>query len=131
MRRGATPRMAECLKAIRKLTVDGVPPSYEQLRIALGLASKSGIHRLVGQLRERGLIEHERGAGRSIALIEEDLLPERLARLTSEQLRIGAAHIAGILAHREGDQPTGAAFQRIADRITHQPREVQPPKAEL
>ena len=33
-----------------------VPPSFDEMRNALGLASKSGIHRLVSGLEERGYI---------------------------------------------------------------------------
>ena len=33
-----------------------VPPSFDEMRDALGLASKSGIHRLVSGLEERGYI---------------------------------------------------------------------------
>lgn len=34
----------------------GVPPSFEEMRAALGLKSKSGIHRLITGLQERGYI---------------------------------------------------------------------------
>ena len=34
----------------------GVPPSYDEMKDALGLASKSGIHRLISALEERGFI---------------------------------------------------------------------------
>ena len=33
-----------------------VPPSFDEMRDALGLASKSGVHRLVSGLEERGYI---------------------------------------------------------------------------
>ncbi|MCR5876952.1 hypothetical protein [Phenylobacterium sp. J367] len=43
---------------------------------------------------------------------------------SSEELREMAAHIAGILAHRDGDggAQTASAYQRIADRLTGKPR---------
>ena len=38
------------------LSINDVPPSFDEMRDALGLASKSGIHRLVSGLEERGYI---------------------------------------------------------------------------
>lgn len=35
----------------------GVPPSFEEMKEALGLKSKSGIHRLISGLEERGFIQ--------------------------------------------------------------------------
>lgn len=39
------------------LSEDDVPPSFEEMKDALGLKSKSGIHRLISGLEERGYIE--------------------------------------------------------------------------
>ncbi len=39
------------------LSEDDVPPSFEEMKNALGLKSKSGIHRLISGLEERGYIE--------------------------------------------------------------------------
>ncbi|MCB9980880.1 MAG: transcriptional repressor LexA [Rhodospirillales bacterium] len=41
----------------QRLSVDDVPPSFEEMKDALGLKSKSGIHRLISGLEERGYIE--------------------------------------------------------------------------
>lgn len=35
----------------------GVPPSFEEMKEAMGLKSKSGIHRLINSLEERGFLE--------------------------------------------------------------------------
>lgn len=40
-----------------KMSVDDIPPSFEEMKDALGLKSKSGIHRLISALVERGYIE--------------------------------------------------------------------------
>ena len=40
-----------------RLQADDVPPSFEEMKDALGLRSKSGIHRLISGLEERGYIE--------------------------------------------------------------------------
>lgn len=39
-----------------RLTEDGVSPSFDEMKDALGLRSKSGIHRLISGLEERGFI---------------------------------------------------------------------------
>lgn len=51
-----TPRQRQCIALIRELTVEGVPPTFEALREAMGLKSKSGVHRIVTSLRERGVL---------------------------------------------------------------------------
>ncbi|PCJ99734.1 MAG: repressor LexA [Zetaproteobacteria bacterium] len=40
-----------------KMSKDDIPPSFEEMKNALGLKSKSGIHRLISALVERGYIE--------------------------------------------------------------------------
>ncbi len=40
-----------------KMLQDDIPPSFEEMKNALGLKSKSGIHRLISALVERGYIE--------------------------------------------------------------------------
>ena len=40
-----------------RLNIDGVSPSFEEMKSFLGLRSKSGVHRLVKALEERGFIE--------------------------------------------------------------------------
>ena len=39
-----------------RMARDGVPPSFDEMKLALDLRSKSGIHRLVTALEERGFI---------------------------------------------------------------------------
>ena len=51
----------ECIES------DGVAPSYEEICSALFLKSKSGIHRIVKSLEERGFIERLENKARAIA----------------------------------------------------------------
>lgn len=117
--RGLTADQSRCLASIRRLTKDGVAPSYRELQADLGLSSPSKISRLVQCLVERGAITRVRGAARSIAAVEAPT-PADLKRLDSKTLRALAAHIAGILAHRDKNAPE--VFHRIADRLEHKPR---------
>ena len=47
-----------------------VPPSFDEMRDALGLASKSGIHRLVSGLEERGHIRRLANRARAIEILK-------------------------------------------------------------
>ena len=52
---------------IKRIEQDGVSPSYEEICLELNLKSKSGIHRIVKALEERGYIKHLENKARSIA----------------------------------------------------------------
>lgn len=53
-----TKKQRELLLFINKrMNEEGVAPSFEEMKEALGLKSKSGIHRLISALVERGFIE--------------------------------------------------------------------------
>ena len=52
---------------IIRIEQDGVSPSYEEICLELNLKSKSGIHRIVKALEERGYIEHLENKARAIA----------------------------------------------------------------
>ncbi|MEL6204954.1 MAG: transcriptional repressor LexA [Pseudomonadota bacterium] len=54
---------------------DGVPPSFDEMRDALDLRSKSGIHRLITALEERGFIRRLAHRARAIEIVK---LPEAL-----------------------------------------------------
>jgi repressor LexA len=47
-----------------------VPPSFDEMRDALGLASKSGVHRLVSALEERGYIRRLANRARAIEILK-------------------------------------------------------------
>ena len=53
-----------------------VTPSYDEMRDALGLASKSGIHRLVSGLEERGYIRRLANRARAIEVIRSNNLKQ-------------------------------------------------------
>lgn len=78
-----TPKQRACLDAIVRLTKNGVPPSYDELRVELRLKSKSGVHRFVQGLKDRGLIAHLPGRARSLSVASteaESIDFDRLAR---------------------------------------------------
>lgn len=63
-----------------RLQEDGVSPSFDEMRDALGLKSKSGIHRLISALEERGFIRRLPHRARALEVMR---LPES-ASLGSE-----------------------------------------------
>jgi repressor LexA len=56
---------------------DGVAPSYEEMKNELGLASKSGVHRLMNALEERGMIQRLPYRARAIKIMDEASLVRR------------------------------------------------------
>lgn len=67
----------------------GISPSFDEMAVAVGIRSKSGIHRLIGGLEQRGNIRRVAGqartirvlaAGHEVTLKDLDSLVYRLAR---------------------------------------------------
>src|SRR6056300_264329 len=71
-----TRKQLDLLDFINKRMVrDGVPPSFDEMKEALDLRSKSGIHRLITALEERGFIRRLAHRARAIEIVK---LPESL-----------------------------------------------------
>jgi repressor LexA len=68
-----------------RLQATGVPPSFDEMKDALELQSKSGVHRLIIALEERGFIRRLPHRARAIEIIK---LPEAMAE-TGAQRRGG------------------------------------------
>ncbi len=60
----------------QRLAESGVSPSFEEMKLALGLRSKSGIHRLISGLQERGFIKRLPHRARALEVVK---LPEQTA----------------------------------------------------
>ena len=111
-----TRKQFELLRFIHeRLTESGVPPSFDEMKDALDLRSKSGIHRLITALEERGFIRRLANRARAIEVIK---LPEfgrprhqrrPLARLHPERDRGRPRPRAG---GRRGRQPKSTACAR-------------------
>lgn len=71
-----TKKQLELLEFIQKrVKRDGVPPSFDEMKLALDLRSKSGIHRLITALEERGFIRRLAHKARALEIVK---LPESL-----------------------------------------------------
>jgi repressor LexA len=72
-----TKKQSELLRFINeRLKETGVPPSFDEMKDALDLRSKSGIHRLIMALEERGFIRRLPNRARALEVLR---LPESTA----------------------------------------------------
>ncbi|HZK88918.1 MAG TPA: transcriptional repressor LexA [Stellaceae bacterium] len=76
----------------QRLTATGVSPSFDEMKDALKLRSKSGIHRLISGLEERGFIRRLAHRARALEVIK---LPEDSAAAGSEKTRFSPTVIRG------------------------------------
>jgi repressor LexA len=66
-----TRKQYELLRFIHeRLKESGIPPSFDEMKEALDLRSKSGIHRLITALEERGFIRRLPNRARAIEVIK-------------------------------------------------------------
>jgi repressor LexA len=57
-----------------RLAETGISPSFEEMKDALDLASKSGVHRLISALEERGFIKRLANRARALEVVK---MPDR------------------------------------------------------
>ena len=77
-----------------RLRESGIPPSFDEMKDALDLASKSGIHRLITALEERGFIRRLPNRARALEVIK---LPDSLSQSPVAQRRFAPSVIEGSL----------------------------------
>ena len=81
---------------------DGVPPSFDEMKEALDLKSKSGIHRLITALEERGFIRRLAHRARAIEIVK---LPDAMEK---PGFSAKAAFAPRVIAGDRPSQPRGA-----------------------
>ncbi len=59
-----------CFSSITALEASGISPSFEEMKEALDLKSKSGVHRLIGALEERGFIRRLANRARALEVVK-------------------------------------------------------------
>ncbi|MFC5386599.1 transcriptional repressor LexA [Aquamicrobium segne] len=99
-----------------RMKESGIPPSFDEMKDALDLASKSGIHRLITALEERGFIRRLPNRARALEVIR---LPDSLIPAVGNTRKFSPSVIQGSLekksstAHRpqiaSNDHDAGAA----------------------
>ena len=87
-----------------RLTSTGVPPSFDEMKVALELKSKSGIHRLITALEERGFIRRLPHRARALEVIR---LPENM---TEPIVKAGGGTAGAASGAAEGAGPGTSGF---------------------
>ncbi|MDQ0999181.1 repressor LexA [Phyllobacterium ifriqiyense] len=77
-----------------RLKETGIPPSFDEMKDALDLASKSGIHRLITALEERGFIRRLANRARALEVLR---LPDSIAPGLNAQRKFSPSVIEGSL----------------------------------
>ncbi|MBD3728487.1 MAG: transcriptional repressor LexA [Sphingomonadales bacterium] len=89
-----TAKQHELIRFIQaKLEETGISPSFEEMKEALDLKSKSGVHRLISALEERGFIRRLPNRARALEVIRqpEDAVPGAVIRKPAANDIIGKA----------------------------------------
>ena len=89
-----------------------VPPSFDEMRDALGLASKSGIHRLVSGLEERGYIRRLANRARAIEILRPAAAGQAITRAVSSAVEHVTLPLLGRIA-------AGTPIEALSDPTTH------------
>ena len=91
----------------KSLKSEGISPSFDEMKDALGLRSKSGIHRLITALEERGFIRRLPHRARALEVLQ---LPNDMAPATGFQPSI----VPQIAPGRLSSQPVAASVENIS-----------------
>ena len=97
----------------QRLASTGVAPSFDEMKDALRLRSKSGIHRLISGLEERGFIRRLPHRARALEVVK--LPGESAAPSTGERSRFSPTVIRGDFAAALPGAPIVAAETAAAD----------------
>ena len=84
-----TAKQHELIRFIQqRLEETGISPSFEEMKEALELKSKSGVHRLISALEERGFLRRLPNRARALEVIRqpEDATPARTAVSASDNV---------------------------------------------
>lgn len=114
-----TRKQFELLRFIHeRLRESGVPPSFDEMKDALDLKSKSGIHRLIMALEERGFIRRLPNRARALEVIK---LPDGAGgaaaargRFTPSVVQGGLGKVRPVVAEEE---PRGTVIVPVMGRI--------------
>jgi repressor LexA len=99
-----TRKQSELLRFIHeRLQEEGVPPSFEEMKDALELRSKSGIHRLIMALEERGFIRRLANRARAIEVLR---LPESATVAAPRAQKFSPSVINGNLGRLRTPSPS-------------------------
>ena len=73
----------------KKLRSSGVSPSYEEMKQSLNLKSKSGIHRLILALEERGFLKRLAHKARALEVIKDGISSVKISSQQKKNVVLG------------------------------------------
>mgnify|MGYP000681060956 CR=1 FL=1 len=94
-----------------RLSESDIPPSFEEMKDALGLKSKSGIHRLISGLEERGYIERLPHRARAL---EIKRLPDGFTKQNDDKVKAFGKQLA---MHIAASNPLALEASKIDEEI--------------
>ena len=132
-----TKKQKELLTYIRNFqSKNGVTPSYEEMKVALNLRSKSGIHRLIIALEERGFVKRLAHKARALEIIKDGISNVKLSDKNKKNVVIGNFSTANDDGHGNklstlpllGKIAAGTPIEAIQDNETSVdvPKEMMP-----
>ncbi|MBZ9896548.1 transcriptional repressor LexA [Mesorhizobium sp. BR1-1-6] len=95
-----------------RLKESGIPPSFDEMKEALDLASKSGIHRLITALEERGFIRRLPNRARALEVLR---LPDSIAPGLNAAKKFSPSVIQGSLG--QGSSPSRQIKPATSSRL--------------
>ena len=115
---GLTPRLHQLATFIKTYVAEhgGISPTHDEMMVAMGLHSKSGISRMVDELEARGVIARKKHASRSVIIRDEDKI--RLRRLLCRAIEAYCAH-----TRTETARPNHGGGRRLLQRTSDSGRE--------
>lgn len=97
-----------------RLTEAGIPPSFDEMKDALDLKSKSGIHRLITALEERGFIRRLPNRARALEVLK---LPKEVASNAGAGRPFKPSVIEGSLGRAPASSQPDVAHVPVMGRI--------------
>jgi repressor LexA len=99
-----------------RLKESGIPPSFDEMKEALDLASKSGIHRLITALEERGFIRRLPNRARALEVLR---LPDSIAPGLNAARKFSPSVIQGSLG--QGSPSHGGLGRQVKPASSRMP----------
>ena len=95
-----------------KIRSTGVSPSYEEMKLSLNLKSKSGIHRLITSLEQRGYIKRLKHKARAMEITKE--LPNINPSITNSEENFLNIPLVGSIAAGEAIEAISSSDSMIS-----------------
>ena len=117
-----TQKQMQLLQLIaQRLNETGVPPSFEEMKVELGLRSKSGIHRLITALEDRGFIRRLPNRARAIEILQ---MPKLIDTSGAIDAGVGESGESGGSGSGDADD-AGANLRLVHNKVSQKDTSVR------